>query len=113
MLRSEAEADDTALIYGAGVIGLTSLQAASMKGVRCIVVDVDDARLARARTLGAARVVNSRRESVEAAAEAETSGYGVTLVIDAAGAPGILEQAVQVAGPTGGRVPARGVAGGR
>jgi len=101
MLRSEAGANDVALIYGAGVIGLASLQSASMKGVRCIIVDVDDARLARAKALGAGRVVNSRRESVEAAVEAETGGYGVTLVIDAAGAPGILEQAVQVAGPTG------------
>ena len=72
-----------------------------MKGVRCIVVDIDDDRLVRAKALGAVHVVNSRRESVEAAVEAETAGFGVTLVIDAAGAPGILEQAVQVAGPTG------------
>ena len=61
-----------------------------MKGVRCIVVDVDDARLVRAKALGAVRVVNSRRESVEAAVEAETGGFGATLVIDAAGAPGLL-----------------------
>jgi len=74
---------------------------ARMKGVRCIVVDIDDARLVRAKALGAARVVNSRRESVEATVEVETARFGVTLVIDAAGAPGILEQAVQVAGPTG------------
>jgi L-gulonate 5-dehydrogenase len=101
MLRSEAEATDIALIYGAGVIGLASLHAAGMKGIRCIVVDVDDARLERAKALGAARVVNSRHESVEAAVKAETADYGVTLVVDAAGAPGVLEQAVQIAGPAG------------
>ena len=99
MLRCEADATDTALIFGAGVIGLASLQAAGMKGIRCIVVDIDDARLERAKALGASRVVNSRRESVEAAVMAETAEYGVTLVIDAAGAPGILEQAVQITGP--------------
>ena len=101
MLRCEADATDIALIYGAGVIGLASLHAANMKGIRCIVVDVDDARLERARALGAARVVNSRNESVEATVKAETADYGVTLVVDAAGAPGILEQAVQVTGPAG------------
>jgi len=101
MLRSDADANDVALIYGAGVIGLATMQAVTMKGVRCIVVDIDDARLERAKALGAARIVNSRRESVEATVEAETDGFGVTLVVDAAGAPGIIEQAVQVAGPTG------------
>jgi L-gulonate 5-dehydrogenase len=101
MLRSEADANDIALIYGAGVVGLTTLQAACMKGIRAIVADIDDARLERAKALGAVRVVNSRRESIEAAVEAETEGFGVTLVVDGAGAPGILEQAVQLAGPTG------------
>jgi L-gulonate 5-dehydrogenase len=101
MLRSAADSNDVALIYGAGVVGLTSLQAARMKGIRCIVVDVDDARLQHASELGAVRVVNSRHGSVEAAVEAETAGYGVTLVIDGAGAPGILEQAIQLTGPTG------------
>lgn len=99
ILRCEADATDMALIYGAGVIGLASLHAAIMKGVRCTVVDIDDERLERAKALGAARVVNSRREAVEAAVKSETDGYGVTLVIDAAGAPGILEQAVQITGP--------------
>jgi L-gulonate 5-dehydrogenase len=101
MLRSEADANDTALIYGAGMVGLSSLQAAVMKGVRCIVADIDDKRLERAKTLGAARVVNSRHESLEAVVEAETVGFGVNLVIDGSGAPGILEQAVQLTGPAG------------
>ncbi|HVP11253.1 MAG TPA: Zn-dependent oxidoreductase [Phycisphaerae bacterium] len=101
MLRSEADANDTALIYGAGMVGLSSLQAAAARGVRCIVADIEDRRLERARALGAARVVNSKRESLEEVVQAETAGYGVTLVIDGAGAPGILEQAVQLTGPAG------------
>jgi L-gulonate 5-dehydrogenase len=72
-----------------------------MKGVRSIVADIDDSRLARAKALGAARVVNSKQESLEAVIEAETAGYGVTLAVDGAGAPGILEQAVQLTGPAG------------
>jgi L-gulonate 5-dehydrogenase len=101
MLRTEASPDDVALIYGAGVVGLTVLELARRKGIPCILVDIDDARLARATAMGATRTVNSTRESVEAAVGAETAGYGVTLVVDGAGAPGILEQAVRLAGPAG------------
>lgn len=101
MLRTTADPSDVALIYGAGVVGLTTLQACAMRGIRCIVSDIEDVRLERAAKLGAARIVNSRREDLEAIVLQETDGYGVTLVVDGAGAPGILEQAVRLAGPTG------------
>ncbi len=100
MARSEANDLDTALIYGAGVVGLTCLQAAVMKGVRCIVTDIDDRRLERASALGAARIVNTRREDLAPVVAEMTGGFGVTLVIDGAGAPGLLEQSLQLAGPT-------------
>jgi len=100
MVRSEANDLDIALIYGAGVVGLTCLQAAVMKGVRCIVTDIDDRRLERASALGAARIVNTRREDVAPVVAEMTGGFGVTLVIDGAGAPGLLEQSLQLAGPT-------------
>jgi L-gulonate 5-dehydrogenase len=71
-----------------------------MRGIHCILVDIEDARLERAAKLGA-RTVNSRRQDLEKIVMQETAGYGVTLVVDGAGAPGILEQAVKLAGPTG------------
>ena len=100
-LRTEANENDIALIYGAGTVGLTVLQAFRMKRIPCIMTDIDDARLERAKKYGAAQIVNARNESLEQAVKAETEGYGVTVVVDGAGAPGIIPQATKLAGPTG------------
>lgn len=96
-----AQATDTVLIYGAGMIGLTVLLAARLEGARCIVTDIDDARLARAAELGAARVINAKRESVPEAMKTENDGLGPSLVIEAAGAPGLIDEATRVASPAG------------
>src|SRR3954464_9065498 len=52
--RTGCGPEDTVLIYGAGTVGLTVLQVAKLKGARCIVADIDTARLERAPALGAA-----------------------------------------------------------
>jgi len=101
VLRTDANENDIALIYGAGTVGLTALQAFRMKRIPCIVTDIDEARLERARALGATRVVNGKSGELEQAVKEETQGFGVTLVVDAAGANGILPQATKLAGPTG------------
>lgn len=101
LMRTDVCANDIVLIYGAGTIGLTVLQAARMKGARAVIVDIDERRLERAAKLGADRVVNSRSESVESVILEESNGLGPTVVIDGAGAPGILEEAVRLASPAG------------
>ena len=63
--------------------------------------DIDDTRLERARTLGATRVVNAKSGALEQVVKEETQGFGVTLVVDGAGATDILPQATKLAGPTG------------
>lgn len=99
LMRTEVREGDIVLIYGAGTIGLTILQVARMKGARAVIVDIDDRRLERAASLGADRTVNSRRDSIESAILQESDGVGPTVVIDGAGAPGILEEAVRLASP--------------
>ncbi|MDJ0391188.1 Zn-dependent oxidoreductase [Roseomonas sp. E05] len=99
--RTGIEAHDTVLVYGAGPIGLTVLQVAKLHGARCIVADIDDARLERARGFGADVVVNSRSTPVPQAVAGETDGLGPTLVIDAAGVPALLEEACRLASPAG------------
>jgi L-gulonate 5-dehydrogenase len=101
ILRTDANENDMALIYGAGTVGLTALQAFRMKRIPCIVTDIDDARLERAKKLGASRVVNPKTGSLEQAVKEETQGFGVTLVVDGAGAKDIIPQAIKLAGPTG------------
>jgi len=99
--RTGIEAQDTVLVYGAGPIGLTVLQVAKLHGARCIVADIDDARLERAQGFGADMVVNSRSTPVPQAVAGETGGLGPTLVIDAAGVPALLEEACRLASPAG------------
>ena len=76
----------TALVIGAGPIGLMCQQALqAMRGVSTMVSDLSTGRLAVAKKLGATRVVSSKNEDVAAAALAWTDGEGVDLVVDAAG----------------------------
>jgi L-gulonate 5-dehydrogenase len=101
LLRTGIDAGDTVLIYGAGTVGLTVLQVAKMHGARCIVADLDDARLARAQGFGADVVVNSGRTAVADAVREENDGLGPSLVIDGAGVPALLEEACRLASPAG------------
>lgn len=90
---------DVALIYGAGPMGLVTVQA--LKGVykvkQVIVVDRIDERLAMAQRSGADWVFNNREQPV-ATALAE-KGIKPTLIIDAACHPSILQEAVSLASP--------------
>ena len=99
--RTGIDAIDTVLIYGAGTVGLTVLQVAKLHGARCLIADVDAARLERARGFGADIVIDSSRDDVPARVAAENDGLGPTLVIDGAGVPALLEEACRVASPAG------------
>ncbi|HKM61397.1 MAG TPA: Zn-dependent oxidoreductase [Acidisphaera sp.] len=99
--RTGVDAGDTVLIYGAGTVGLTVLQVARLHGARCIVSDVDAARLERARGYGAAVVLDPRSTDVPAAVRTENDGLGPTVVIDGAGIPSLLEEACRLISPAG------------
>src|SRR4051794_10954414 len=93
--------EDIVLIYGAGTVGLTVLQVACLHGARCIISDIDAARLERARGYGAAVTLDPRTGSVPDAVRGENDGLGPTVVIDGAGIPALLEEACRVASPAG------------
>ena len=99
--RTGIDAADTVLIYGAGTVGLTVVQVAKLHGARCIVADLDDNRLARAKAFGADMILNSTRESVPDAVRGENDDLGPTVVIDGAGVPALLEEACRLASPAG------------
>jgi Threonine dehydrogenase and related Zn-dependent dehydrogenases len=91
--------DDIALIYGAGPMGLTSVQA--LKGVyqvkQVIVVDRIDERLAMAQKSGADKVINNTDLSLKE--ELEKFNIKPTVIIDAACHPSILQEAITIASP--------------
>jgi L-iditol 2-dehydrogenase len=64
--REPIAAGGTALVIGAGPIGLFTLQAVKALGAgRAIIADLDEARLALAERLGAGGAIPLRRESLE------------------------------------------------
>ncbi|TGU56514.1 alcohol dehydrogenase, partial [Mesorhizobium sp. M00.F.Ca.ET.186.01.1.1] len=68
----------------AGGVGLSSVQVASAVGAMVIAVDVDDAKLAKAKEEGAVAVINARKENVVEAVKEITKG-GAHASIDALG----------------------------
>ncbi|MGQ9369173.1 Zn-dependent oxidoreductase [Azospirillum sp. ST 5-10] len=99
--RTGIDAGDTVLVYGAGTVGLTVLQVAKLHGARCIVADLDEARLERARAFGADVALNPAATPVPEAVRGENDGLGPSVVIDGAGVPALLEEACRVASPAG------------
>ncbi|MDU2771318.1 Zn-dependent oxidoreductase [Klebsiella grimontii] len=90
---------DIALVYGAGPMGLTTIQV--LKRVyrvkQVIVVDRIDERLQMAQRNGADWVINNSDEPLAETLKAK--GILPTLIIDAACHPAILQEAVNLASP--------------
>jgi L-iditol 2-dehydrogenase len=95
---AEVAGGETALVIGAGMIGLLILQAARAAGCsRIFVADVDATRLKLARSLGADAVIESAgdsRESLTSRIEELTGGRGVDLVFEAVGRPETVASAI-------------------
>ncbi len=82
---SNAKLGESAVVLGAGCIGLVTLMALKARGVSEIYVcDVLDKRLEKAKELGAARVFNSKTEDIEAFVKTLPGG-GVHQVYECAG----------------------------
>lgn len=91
-----AHAGQTAVVMGAGCIGLVSLLALKAEGVsKVIVVDVIEARLNKAKELGATAVVNGSKEDVVQRILELTDGKGCDLVIETAGMEATTKQAIE------------------
>ena len=88
------------VIFGAGTIGIAVLQVLKKMGVRVLVTDIADEKLEMAKTFEADETVNSRKEDLKDKVEQFSTG-GVEAVIDAAGSAFTLEQAVELAAPSG------------
>jgi alcohol dehydrogenase len=76
-------------VHGCGGVGLSAVMIAVGAGARVVAVDVDPAKLARARELGAAEVVDATRDDAAAAVGSLTGG-GAHVAVDALGSPATL-----------------------
>jgi L-iditol 2-dehydrogenase len=99
---SRIEHGDTVLIYGAGPMGLMNLMLALISGAaEVFVIDLNDERLAMARSLGASRTFNSRHGTVTDWVMQQTGNRGVNVVITAVPAVEIQPEAIKLLAPFG------------
>jgi S-(hydroxymethyl)mycothiol dehydrogenase len=83
---------DTVAVIGCGGVGDAAIAGSRLAGARTIIgVDIDDRKLAQARTMGATHTVNSSSGDVVEAIRALTGGFGADVVIDAVGLPATYE----------------------
>jgi S-(hydroxymethyl)glutathione dehydrogenase/alcohol dehydrogenase len=87
---------DTVMVFGCGAVGLAAVQGARLAGAgHIIAVDLDDAKLAIAASVGADQCVNATREDPVEAARTATRGRGVDVVLESAGHPTAFRQTVE------------------
>lgn len=86
MTRARLQAGETVLIHGiGGATALAALQIAVAAGARAIVTSSNDAKLERARSLGATVGINYHNEEWLSAVRKATDGRGADVVFESAG----------------------------
>lgn len=110
--RAGVEPADTVAILGPGLLGLSVLQLVKIMGASKTFVTGRGYRLGIAEELGADRAVDVTKEDPVDVVMRETEGRGVDLVVECAGPPEVMRQAVAMA-RRGGRVVLEGLNGGQ
>jgi 2-desacetyl-2-hydroxyethyl bacteriochlorophyllide A dehydrogenase len=105
---SEVGPGDVVVVFGCGPVGAFAQRCAQLRGAaRVIAVDLDEARLARARERGC-EAVNPKTDDLSAQVARATEGRGADAVIEAVGRGELLLKGVEIARP-GGRIAVIGV----
>jgi L-iditol 2-dehydrogenase len=92
---SEIPKAATALVVGAGMIGLLVMQVLRDAGCTSVIVsDIDDTRLRLAEELGATVVLNAKRFDVPAEVLKHTNGGGVDVALEAVGSTATIRTAI-------------------
>lgn len=100
--RSGIQAGQTALIAGAGPIGIGVWFALRARGVETVIVsEPSSERRAAIQGVGATTVVNPAEEDLTARVQAETGGRGVDVAFDAAGVAPAVASALTELTPGG------------
>ncbi|GGU02459.1 S-(hydroxymethyl)mycothiol dehydrogenase [Streptomyces violascens] len=85
---------DSVAVIGCGGVGDAAIVGARLAGAaRIIAVDIDDRKLATAKSMGATHTVNSRTQDAVETIRGLTGGNGADVVIEAVGHPETYKQA--------------------
>ncbi len=86
---------DTAVVVGAGMIGLLTIQAIRLAGAkRVIAVDINDKRLAVAKQLGADVTINAQASNATTAVLELTEGRGADVALEVVGTTATIASAI-------------------
>lgn len=100
----QAKAGETLMVLGLGGIGMSAFLAArSIAGLRVIVADVSEHKLALALSLGADAGIDVRQENLLERVRELTQGVGLDYCVEAAGRTSTIELAFQSVRRGGGR----------
>jgi alcohol dehydrogenase, propanol-preferring len=88
--RAQVRPGTTVALIGVGGVGLHALQMAKLAGGWVIAIDVNDARLELARSLGADALVNARSGPFHDTVRRLTGGQGVDVVLEFVASPQTL-----------------------
>jgi alcohol dehydrogenase len=93
---------DVVAVVGAGPVGLSAMMTAGLYGAsRVIAIDLDENRLAQAKSFGATDSVNSGGGGWMDEVMAMTDGLGVDVAIEAVGIPQTFDMATEIVRPGG------------
>jgi alcohol dehydrogenase len=74
-------------VHGCGGVGLSAIMVANAVGAQVVAIDIDDAKLDFARSIGASVTLNSRKVENVVEAVREVTGGGAHVSVDALGSP--------------------------
>jgi len=74
-------------VHGCGGVGLSAIMIANAVGAQVVAIDIDDAKLDFARSIGASVTLNSRKVENVVEAVREVTGGGAHVSVDALGSP--------------------------
>jgi len=99
--KANPEAGETAVVLGAGPVGLLLTSMLKMSGCRVINSEVSEHRASIAKKIGADLIVNPKKQNLQEVVNDETKGRGADVVLEAVGP--LLNDCIQLA-RFGGRV---------
>jgi threonine dehydrogenase-like Zn-dependent dehydrogenase len=97
MKADNLNASDTAVVFGAGPIGLGCVAVASTLGATVICAEPNEGRADLARTLGASEVLDPTADDFLDRVMSLTSGRGADVVMEASGQPAAMAATLEVA----------------
>jgi threonine dehydrogenase-like Zn-dependent dehydrogenase len=100
-VRGRVAAEDAVAVIGCGTVGLGAIAYAVSRGATVIAIDLDDAKLALARQVGAQHTIHSANQPVHDTLLALTAGLGPDVIVEAVGVPDTYRMAVEEVAHTG------------